>query len=264
MLKVVIATMISIAFLFSIILSPLQAEENQLSESQRSEIISCLQDDLYESQWVSDILYYNDVISCFNLSKKEYNFYSTSIFEDLSNILIDLRNTDKDPNYYDELRFSSTDFIHINTEFLKWIDVSFVSLANNPEDQGFKSRKAIFNKYKQHIRPLVYAYEYLFKYKDIELESNNYLEASQGQYKDNMLEFLERYKPDKAQDYSLDELEFKSDDAAGYPDNINRFRYSVGFWLRRKLDGTLIECRDLLKKTINIYDPEWVKSSVLE
>jgi hypothetical protein len=236
MLQVFIIAFICLSFVLNIIISPLQAESNQLSENQRSEILSCLQNDLHKSHWIGDILYTNDLISCFNLSKKEYKyFFSTGIFEDLSNILIDLRNTNKDPIYYNKLRYSISDFIHLNPEFLKWIDVSFVSLPNTQEDQDFKSRKAIFNKYKKHIRPLVYAYEYLLKYKDIELEANNYLNASQGQYKYNMLDFLERYQPEPAQDYSLLEFEFKSDDAIGYPDNINRFRYVAAILTCRTL-----------------------------
>ncbi|MDR0354647.1 MAG: hypothetical protein LBJ64_02780 [Deltaproteobacteria bacterium] len=237
---------------------------NELDDLQRESIVSCLKNINDGTEWATDVLQYQKGMSCFNLSGKDYDlFFQTNIFEDLSDILIDQRNADRNPEFYEDIHFSPDDFIHVNKEFLDWLDRSFVSLPTDPEDPGFKSRKALFDRFENHVKPLVYAYEYLTKHADLLSAAEEYEKASQFDYHDNMLEYLGRYRPAPDQNYSLD-LEYANNPQTGYADGINRFRFSVGFWLRRQLDGSLIQCRDLLRKTFSVYDPDWAKAAVLE
>ncbi|MDR1658272.1 MAG: hypothetical protein LBT47_12090 [Deltaproteobacteria bacterium] len=177
------------------------------------------------------------------------------LIESLANLPFDQRGVwDEVGN---KIESSLTEFRHFNPAIITWLERNFILLTKDPGDYDFQVRQKIYEKYRDSILIKAYAWQYLNRYHDIALEAKKYEAAAKGTHKDQMLYYLAQFAPEPEQNYDLELEKIYSWGQAEYPDEIYAFRFDVGFWLRRELDGTAKKLATLLETTMRTYDPEF-------
>ncbi|MDR2442259.1 MAG: hypothetical protein LBE31_01910 [Deltaproteobacteria bacterium] len=256
------STFLSLAIILSIVsyAIPSKAAPFYLSNQDTLDIISCFTDNESNRLPTTTNYFYQDALPCIENYKKlpapyHKHYEVNEILEYISNIPIDRRGTWINFDPYREV-----DFIHWNPAFITWVERHFVLLNLDPYSPEYQARLKIYLANRYQFLRMAYAWEYLNKYNDIEVEAKKYQKANLGQFKGRMLFYLARFRPDPRQNYDdgsfNEELEPECWSEAEYNDEIYGFRYDVGFWLRRQLDGTATQMSSLLSRIIELYDPQ--------
>ncbi|MDR2442260.1 MAG: hypothetical protein LBE31_01915 [Deltaproteobacteria bacterium] len=210
-----------------------------------------------------------DALTCFEHFEtfpEPYDTYSyelNELLETISNLTLDRRGPWQNFDPYGD-----TDFLHWNPDFITWVEHNLILSARNPNLPDYQVRLKLYLANRYRLLRMAYAWEYLNKYNDIEDEAKKYQEANLGPFKDEMLTYLARFKPDPRQNYDDGSFNEKLEGdiewvSASYDDEMYGFRFEVGFWLRRQLDGTALQLSSLLARTIELYDPQWDKAKAL-
>ena len=205
-----------------------------------------------DRQWVRDILFYSDGAICLNFSgRREGNFYDLSGLEQAMGTTLDLR---PNSSVVSGGAYSLDTQLLINPLAAKWVAENFTGLKKRSREL-YEFAQNIYNKNNGVARSFVYAYDYLTQYDDYEKQLQAYKEAvADGM---NMLDFLQRFKPAKDQGYDNRLDDFDGEGWIGYDDGYSRFRFAVGFWLRRGIDGSLYAFKELMEKMMQDYDADW-------
>ena len=143
----------------------------------------------------------------------------------------------------------------LNPLFVRWVADHFTGLAAKDEKLATLARQA-YNKHRHIARAFVHANTYLTRYTELAKEVDDYKKAFESDAY-GMVRYLADFTPDDAQGYE-DEIEENWDESAsaGY-EEYNRFRFSVGFWIRRVMDGSYEDIRKVMDTAMREYDGEW-------
>ncbi|MDR2442258.1 MAG: hypothetical protein LBE31_01905 [Deltaproteobacteria bacterium] len=188
---------------------------------------------------------------------------TNQILELISNVQVDQRGP-----WTDKFNYGASDFIHWNPDFISWVEGNFILLPRDPNSPDYQARLKLYLVLRYRLLRLAYAWQYLNQYQDLEIEAQKYREAYLDEFYDDILTYLARYKPDPRQNYDdgLFNVDLEGDVIWGngdYEDGLYGFRFDVGFWLRRQLDGTASHLSTLLEKTLELYDPQWEEAKAL-
>ena len=93
-------------------------------------------------------------------------------------------------------------------------------------------------------------------YDNFDKQVRTYKEAAgAGQ---DMLEYLRQFTPAPEQAYDTAQYDFDSASTDnGYVDGYSRFRFAVGFWLRRGIDGSAQSFKSAMDALMREYDADW-------
>lgn len=258
-----ILPLITLTSLFAIAPAPVVAAEagSQLNQKQTQQILTCLGDTTDQQyEWVKDYFLYSSHIDCFGTRRtykssggKEYNeFYDIKPIETLSGITIA-------PNsaIVENIRYTMEDALSINPDFVIWLEKTFVDAA--ADDSATNEMLAQLYTQNRHIaRTFLLAYNNITQEKNLAEEIQKYQNTVIKEGND-ALAYLEQYTP--SQDYDIKTYEYDTEAAqSGYEDNYNRFRFSIGFWLRRGIDGSLPDFVRVMDKLMTRYDNEWYQA----
>ena len=227
---------------------------NTLGKTGISSIVSCLQNVPANRQWLNDFFFYSDAIDCFDLAGPgKTHFFDTLSLERTIGLALEVRpkSTIEGAN--------SLGQTYYNPMVARWIIENFTGLkANSPE--LFALAQTAYDKQRYIARSFVYAYVYLTLYDNFDKQVQAYKEAANRD--ENMLEWLERFTPNPKQNYDIYFHDFDGDGWIGYRDGYNRFRYAVGFWLRRGIDGSAHAFKTLMTDLMKEYDGAWFAQAI--
>lgn len=228
---------------------------NTLSEEDKSKLFHCLKEIPSGNGWLRELFFYNDGMACLNFAHTRTgprSFYNLALLEQASGVPLDSRPESK---IVAEDNYSIRGQLMINPELVRWLDANFTGLQEKSPllyslaKEAYESKKGV-------VRSFVFAYEYLVKYDNYQNQIYQYDEAAWGNRAD-MLDYLKRFSPAPEQGYDKTKDDYDDGGNTGYRDGINRFRFAVGFWLRRGIDSTADDFKNLLVKIMQEYDAEW-------
>jgi hypothetical protein len=216
-----------------------------LNEKQKVDIGKCFSkiEGTYV-EWLKSLFLYKDGMDCFrkNTNYKRSGFYNLTALELLSGLKIDQREGNTitaDDSYTGEKQ------LLISPKFAKWLYNNFVLV--DKDSYLFKITSNVYQQNKYLIRTFYYSHQYLSKYKQYDKEVKKYqLAVDSGK---EMLGYLSSFYPDPSQNYNKEIYE--------YNHGFDRFRFGIGFWLRRGIDGTNEIFNNSLIKILNTYDYDW-------
>ena len=226
---------------------------NRLGKAGLDSILTCLQALPANRQWLKDFFYYSNGVECFNLLGPDRGSFSdVRSVERTIGISLDVRPMSPSGEHIG--KSGPFSYIHFNPMVTRWVAENFTNLrSTNPE--LFSQTQAAYNKNQNIARSFVHAYEYLTRYDNYDKQIQEYKKAAvRG---DDMLTWLERFKPSPKQKYDVYFDDFDGNGEIGYPDGYNRFRFAVGFWLRRGIDGSAHSFKTLMDTLMKEYDAAW-------
>lgn len=230
--------------------------DKTLSDAAKAQLLRCFGEIPADRSWLRDVFFYHDGMKCLSFNTYRdvsYVFYNLSLLEELSGLPLDTR---PDSTIVAEDNYSSGAQLLLNPAFVKWLDVNFTQLQEkNPPLHAFAQK--VYGSQKEIARSFVFAYEYLTKYDDYQKQIQLYKKEAEASEYPDMLSFLKQFRPDPQQGYDKVANDYDDEGYTGFEDGINRFRFAVGFWLRRGIDGTASDFKSLLASLMQEYDADW-------
>ncbi len=152
---------------------------------------------------------------------------------------------------------SAASFGHYNPEFVKWAGRALIPGADDP---AFRERtQGVYDGYARRIARIYWmAYAKLAATPScLERELAAYLgamKAGEGGYYERWFFFMNEAFCDR--DPAHDDWFFDNGFDGGVPGNV--VKGAVGFWLRRRIDGTDALFADALRRLLGAYDASWL------
>ena len=226
---------------------------NLLGRAGLNQIVSCLQAQPDKMQWLRDVFFYQTGVLCFDLigPRASGDFYNLSPLERTIGASLDIRphSTIVSSDVY-----SLKEQFFLNPMIAHWITENFIGLKITFPDIFAKS-KSVYEKNKYIARSFVYANQYLTRYANFDEQVQAYKEAASAGM--DMIDYLKRFKPAPEQGYDNVRYDFDGEGWLGYRDGYNRFRFAVGFWLRRGIDGSAQSFKTAMDGLMREYDADW-------
>ena len=228
-------------FLLTLLLSNLSFASDYNSDEQKLQLADCFSGKAPDKySWIGSMLFSNSMAQCFQTlsQQKKISQWSLKPLELISGVAIDKRPNSK---IIKEDNYRGEDELHLNPQFIQWLENYFI-LAKN-DSKLFKKTEKLYLEYQNFIRNFALAYQFITKQKEFDQELSGYQKnLSRG---NNAVEYIfEQYQ---------NELE------TTYPKVVNSdgLIYSVGFWLRRGMDGSKEQLYKILTKLLQTYDLNW-------
>ena len=225
-----------------------QSGTNRLGKAGLDQILSCLQKQPESMQWVKDVFFYQGGVDCFDLiGPGKHSFYNLPIIERTIGLNLDIREG-VTPESVNGQFFLNPLIGHWVVENFTGVQAAFPDL--------FAKGQSIYEKNKHIARSFVYSYIYLTRYDNFDKQVQAYKKAASEDQ--DMLEYLRQFMPAPEQAYDTAQYDFDISFAdAGYPDGYSRFRFAVGFWLRRGIDGSAQSFKSAMDALMQEYDADW-------
>lgn len=236
---------------------------NRLTSKEIAAILECLGQIPADRQWLKDFFFVNNGCLCFRRAQDpapiadiipgvtDPQNEAIKVVERASGLSLDIRILS------DEERWNLLGQRLLNPRFVQWAIANFSDLASKDTALAALARDA-FNRQRRIARAFVHANTYLTRYHDFAEQVRAYKEAAGRD--EHMVAYLSNFHPNDAQGFE-DDIEENWDHglSAGYG-QYSRFRFSLGFWLRRGIDGTADDVRKLMDAVMREYDGEWYQA----
>jgi len=203
-------------------------------------------------EWLKSFFLYGGGMDCFKknttYTKKGYDFYNLTALEILSGLKIDQRDGNR---LTSNDTYSQGEQLYISPKFAKWLYNNFTTEKSNSPLYNLFSK--VYEKNKYLARSFFLSYKYLLKYKIYDKEVMKYKQAAANRRE--MLDYLGKtFDPVLFKEYEKNIYDYSN---GYYDDGYNRFRFNIGFWLRRGIDGTSVIFKDSLIQILKMYDGSW-------
>ena len=218
-------------------------------------VMQCLQQLPKDRQWLRDIFFYSNGVACFDIiGPEKTGFFNLSVLESTMGISLDMR-PENAIVQLDEFGGDAYQ-LFLNPLATHFVRDNFVGLGDTSPEL-LASAQAVYDNNRDIARSFVYAYVYLTRYADFDAEVEAYRIAVQRGR--NMLQYLRQFTPAAGQGYENATHDFDGKGEVGFPDGFNRFRFAVGFWLRRGIDGSVYSFKSLMDSLMFEYDEAWYR-----
>ena len=161
----------------------------------------------------------------------------------------------------DEFNTKSDDFGYYNPDFLIWAKENVIPATN---DNLLKILTAPF--YRIALQSIVQTFYKVYKYFEYYPEELEELESGYHGHGGTNVYCLEVFGWVDSADvltpprhWIYGPLDSFGGNTYDYNTGSTTKARAAAFWLRRKIDGTIIHCSEILEKLIKTYDPEWLE-----